>query len=261
MNFRNIALVAALVSVAGVANAQSFELRAGNNVTGIVGNTIKVAQTGNFTVEVWFNPGASYHVTSISNALAFDRTTSAATSGLTNADRVFGKLSYVSSSTAGAILPPIGSTTVRGALTPTGTANIGIVNGNQRAMVAARQLTVGSGNAVLLNGSAFKVMTFTFSHSIANGATYGTGTNETGLQMYFAALGGTNQNGSSGVANGAATWDDDNDPDTPGVPTTPGAPGQIGSMKYNVQAVPEPTTMAALGLGLAAIARRRRNKK
>jgi len=85
----------------------------------------------------------------------------------------------------------------------------------------------------IANGS-YKIATYTFNHSLA--------ANTTAVDVLFAA----NQGGAASAPQNGAS----------------GHTGaRFGSVKYSVQAVPEPGTMLALAAGLSAIAARRRNKK
>lgn len=240
MNFRNIALVAALVSVAGVASAASFELKAGAGAT-LVGNTFQVSGSS-FSVEIW-TVGEASNVTSMGCALAFDTTTATSLNGL-GPTGMAGKLSTTTAGFSGGTLPAplnwLATPVIRAGAAPTANANITPPAG-QRALVTFYGASTGGPTTVSIG--AQRVATVTFSHALGVGEVYGDAAGEIGLQMYVsnagaAASGGTSSFGPVGVG------------------------GQAGSAKYAVaNAVPEPTTMAALGLGLAAIARRRRNKK
>lgn len=249
MNFRNIALVAALVSVAGVASAQSFELKAGAGAS-LSGNTFTVG-AGQFSVEVWFNGNNQAAANSLILSLAYDSTNS--TAGNANPTRNEGKLDALGGyQTLAAALPAwsaetlaaytglitSGMTTARPGGAPLAGNNMGSTSG-ARPVVWYVSRTGGTGTLP----NSFKVATFTFTHSIAAGDTYGDSESENGLYVYDTGSTSTSVSGGSSGVSG------------------PGG-SNFGSMKYRVtNAVPEPTTMAALGLGLAAIARRRRNKK
>ncbi len=240
MNFRNIALVAALVSVAAV-NAQSFELRAGAGAT-LNGNTFVVAPGAQFSVEVWLNGGTTAANSAILS-LAYDSSTSTTAPGT----RLENKLNPLAGSDS---LPTwsaemiarytapisLGMTTQRLGAVPTAGNNAG--GAGARPIVWYVGRTGGNGTLP----SSFHLATFTFTHSIANGDTFGDAADESGLYVYDSGSTSTSVSGGSSGISG------------------PGG-GNYGSAKYAVQAVPEPGTMAALGLGLAAIARRRRNKK
>lgn len=98
------------------------------------------------------------------------------------------------------------------------------------------------GLAVVTITSPTRLLTYRFTNSIAFGDVYGDVATETGLQVY--STGETAQavrGGSSGIAG-------------------TGIGGNFGSSKYRVAAVPEPTSLAALGLGTVLLRRRSRKK-
>lgn len=241
MNIRNIALVAGLVAIAGVANAQVFELRAGAGVQGISGNTISVNATGPFTVQIWAVLPSARTATSLAATLGYAWSTSTA-NGTTQATDSNNRLGTVSYANVQALIPGVGTPIFRRAVAsgttnftagPAGTTGVnGIYQGYSSGVTpAAFSGAIHIGN-----------VTFT-SHNLANNEIYGDDANEFGLQL---------------LANGSTSA-----PTTAGFSGFGGGTGPLssGSIRYRVQAVPEPATMAALGLGLAAMARRRRNKK
>ena len=118
-NIRNIALVATMVSAVSMANAQSFELRAGAGAT-LVGNTFVCAPGASFTVELWLNDASlAPAVTSYSVALAFDRTNGSAGTA-TKLDNKLGVTGYTNAAAGFALLGTAGG---RAAATATGAGN------------------------------------------------------------------------------------------------------------------------------------------
>ncbi|MBN8691505.1 MAG: PEP-CTERM sorting domain-containing protein [Armatimonadetes bacterium] len=230
MNIRNIALVAGIVMV-GAANAQSFELKAGAGAT-LSGTTFTVGATGPFTVELWLNTGsAATSITSINFALAFGNAVGSGTSATPAATN---KLQFVSAAYAGDGLAAFGTQLgtafqVRGAAA---TIASGANYTNNPYPIVVNNAR-GAASAQNIAGGSFKLASYTFNHSLA--------ANTSAVDVLFAA----NQGGTGSAQNGAS-----------------GITGsRFGSVKYSVQAVPEPGTMLALAAGLSAIAARRRNKK
>lgn len=247
MNIRNIALVAGLVAIAGVANAQSFELRAGAGVQSITGNTINIAPGGgDFTVQIWaVVPSARTH-TSMNIALGYAWSNATANNNATAATAVNNKLGNWAFSNVQSIIAPVGTAGFRRS-TATAAGNF-TVSGAGITGVNAINAGYSSGVTPASFNGSIHIANVTFSgNTLANNEIYGDDANEFGLQLLAngstSAPTGAGYSGLGGTAAGLS------------------APASFGSVRYNVQAVPEPATMAALGLGLAAMARRRRNKK
>lgn len=248
-NIRNIAIVVAAFG-AVAANAQSFELRAGTGAT-LQGNTFVVNPgTGSFEVQVWANFQSQRIIDGWSVALAFDTTTGSGTSAV----RSGGPLDVTGVTRAAQFaswnggVPTINQK--RGAANSSAGSNSNLVS--PRAYVSFNTLQIPAGvpaddRAVVLNGSVH-VLTATISYNLANGNTFGDALSEAGLFVFN--QGGTGAPGGGASGNfGSAT-----------IPAGPAVAGRYGSGKYQVQAVPEPATMAALAAGVAALAARRRKK-
>lgn len=267
MNIRNIALVAALVSVAAVSNAQVFELRAGAGVVGYdaATRTFKVQPGQAFTINIVAinNTTTTFNnITTASIGLAFDRTTATSGNSRTNALGVDKKLSVDYANTQwgsgitsfGGFVYPTVTLTEGGAgnlynrpafswaSTPNAFQNI---NGFRPLVLSgqAQVTTPGVFFPAWTPGQEIAFASVRLNNTLAIGEIFGDGSTEAGLQMYNGPAASQTVNLShSGFA---------------GVGTT-GIPGRFGSEKYRVEAVPEPMTMAALGAGLALMARRRR---
>lgn len=255
MNFRNIALVAALVSIAGVANAQSFELRQVGGAA-VAANTFVVSPgVGTFQAEIWLiNNQARDGVTNVTAAVAYDSTAGAAATSATPLSNKLSFNAYTASLTGTGLVGP----STRGLIT--GTAN-STIPASDLAATAVRSYgrllshSTGTGAALALGVGAFKVGTLTLNYNLANGETWGDA-GEVGLVL-MANTGENFTSNTSGI-NGINAGQSD---PAGNVAQIGAAARQFGSAKYKVAAVPEPATMTALGLGLAAIARRRRSAK
>ncbi|MBL8059387.1 MAG: PEP-CTERM sorting domain-containing protein [Chthonomonas sp.] len=265
MNFRNIALVAALVSVAGVASAQNISFTAAQNCA-VIGDLISINQgASSFKLNVVYSGSAPISGTALMLSIAHGMN-SLTGNGVTGGTNVDGKLSMVRSSQNywnlnNAIVAATNQFAWNTAFIGFGAdpGGVGAGNAYQNGLLnGGTGTSMDGGTAAYTTGRAFvsttgangthSAMNMTpglvltqveFTHTIAAGDVYGDSLTEAGIFMSTAGSGSTNtRNSRLGSA-------------------------ALSSQKYRVtaKAVPEPTTMAALGLGLAAIARRRRNKK
>lgn len=264
MNFRNIALVAALVSVAGVASAQNIAFVSVDSSAAVVGTNI-TANAATFNLGVVYIGSAPISGTQLMLAIAHGVNTgggAAGGAGGVNTGPLTmnrGNLGYWNSQSTivqatnqiGWSQSFIGFGTDPNAIAP-GTAytNSLLNGGTGYAMAGGNSSNVTGGIAFVSNTGATGTFgtfslaagtmlgTVSFTHSIAQGQAYGDDANEAGIYMATAGTGNASaRNSRLGTA-------------------------ALSSAKYTVaKVVPEPTTMAALGLGLAAMARRRRNKK
>jgi len=241
--FRHLTIAFTFISTATIATAQSFELRGAN----LEGNVFKViAGTGIFTVDVWYIPGASLNVwTPIQ--IIMGHGTAASSFVTTNSNS---PLTYVNNSATTAVpgFGNVGPAQLRGAPNPFAGTNNPL--SNAFGATAVRPFAVRATWAVFGGANdpdvALKVASFSFAYTMAYGDIFGDETTECGLLVYRSGPQGVGSlNNTSGMGNTPFT-----------------SSFRIGSAKYQVEAVPEPGTMAAIAAGVAAMAaRRRKNSK
>ena len=215
----------------GAACAQSFELRAAGGAT-LNGTTFTVLENQPFTDELWLVAGAgATSVTSVNAALAFGN---AVGSGGAAVPAPSNKLQFISGVYHGigleAFSVQLGAAfQVRSAAVSIGSGANYTANPYPIVSFHAR----GAATPQNIAGRVIKVASYTFHHTLAS--------NTSAVDVLFAA----NQGGLIGPLPGSSGY----------------TGTRFGSVKYSVQAVPEPGTMLALAAGLSAIAARRRNKK
>jgi hypothetical protein len=247
MNFRNIALIAAVASISAVASAQSFELRPGAGVLSYdAGTSTFNVQGPSFTLDLWFiNNATARNLNQIYAMVAY---AGVASGSATNAIAATSPISI--NSTSSVMSAPWDANNLstqkvlRGASTSIGTG------GNYTSSNIPYGLYIGAAktndNLVAIGESAeVKIASIVFNNALAANDIWGDAASETGVFVAAPRGTGTPGTGASGFL----------------ASTAGGGNGFAGSQKYRVAAVPEPGTMAALGLGIAALARRRRNKK
>ena len=225
-----------------LSGAQYFELRAVSGAT-LVGNTFRVTAGAPFTVEVWLRGlTAPLSLTTYHMGLAYDRTNGVGTS----AGRLDQKLSvggFTNLRTEMDLFLAVGVN--RAAATPTGAGgNYGFITGALRPYVcwSAIAAPVGTTSTVPSGDTLFARYTVRTTGMVA-GETYGDDLTEAGL--FIANQGGTGAPsiGGSGLITSTASEN-----------------RRLGTLqKYAVTVVPEPATMATLGLGMIAAFRLRRS--
>lgn len=239
------------LSLLSTSGAAGFELSAGAGAN-LVGDTFVVAPSSSFSVEIWYNPsGHTGQVIASSLALAYDRT-----NGIGDAaTRLDHKLSFTSFSEvsgpngeAWGIFPDAAHVIQRAAAEAIHTGhNYDYISGAARPYVTyAVTAKGGPQDYVTLPSTPFRVAVATFTSNLVGGEVYGDSTTEAGLFMSHQGDRGAGlapQLGASGWASNV------HDART------------AGSSKYKVAAVPEPATLAAIAMGVAALAgRKRRNR-
>ena len=238
-NIRNFALVAVMVSSVAAVNAQSFELRAGAGAT-LVGNTFNVGADGsNFDIEVWYNGTSSASVVSAAAWLGIG----SATSNSATAANTDGRLSFAGATAQASVeaaafmgMSIIGTAGGGGGATPGAGSNNPWTAPVRPWVLGAAFATPAGTAAAPLGANPFKIMTVHLKNVSLGSTVFDN------MLVYNGGGTGAPNTRNSGFGTGGAG----------GV--------REGSALYRVQAVPEPATMAVLGLGLAAAARRRRAK-
>lgn len=224
-----------------ISNAQVFELSASSGAT-LEGNTFHVTAGSSFTVDVWLRglPQA-LTVNTYFLSLAHDRTNGIGTT----ATRLDNKLTVSGfANLYSAMDVVLAAGTNRGSASTTGAGgNYGFITGAARPYVSWSAMAAPVGTTVTLApGDTLFARYMVNVAGMAVGETYGDDPTEAGLFI-------ANQGGLGAPTLGGS-----------GLVGTPSENSRrIGSqLKYAVTVVPEPGSMAVLGLGIIAAFRQRR---